>query len=597
MNLRLSCPLFISFCLSANLALAQTDRDLIQKFNVAQRYFAMGNYSEASKVLTELYRENPENRRVFDLLKESYEQLKLYQEEERLIVDWLVRSPDDCLLLAELGQVQLSLGRTEEAEKSLHKALSLASDKTVIYVKIASVFLANNQPQKAIEIYLQARRESDSPYLFAKELGQIYESQKQIEKSLEEYFNYYQEDQNRAPETEMLVKNLIAKKEELPFLEKFLQKKIRELPKDFLAYRLLGEVFLESGEYQKALENYQVLDKILEAEGELILSFVRECVARNRLETAEGGAKLVLQKYPQSGYRLDALFTLVDIYEREEKLDPALEVLEQILSASPSEKDIVKGLLLAGEISFQKKDFQAAKSYYQKLAERQTFPRLVQPAALGIADSYLALEKDDSALVYYKKLQRQNPGTEIQEQLWFKLGELFFYTEKFDSAESYYDQITKRSLKSTLANDALERMRIIASNVTLDSSSLSQYAQSQWLVFRGNFQLALDRINQLKKSNGSLAELACLEEAKIYLWQKEWNNCLQVLQQFIAKYPHSYYAPLALKLSADLYSEQLNQPAVALEIYQKILREHPQALFLDQVRERIKKLSAPPSSS
>ena len=83
-------------------------------------------------------------------------------------------------------------------------------------------------------------------------------------------------------------------------------------------------------------------------------------------------------------------------------------------------------------------------------------------------------------------------------------------------------------------------------------------------------------------------------EAKLHQQRKEWQASLNSLKELMEKYPESYYSSWAAKLSADLYSQELNQPALALELYQKILRDYPQALFLDEVREKIKKLSPPP---
>jgi len=586
------------FCLAlTSLALAQADRDFIQKFNIAVQYFNFGNYSEAAKILSELYRRQPQNERVFNLLKESYQKLQAYQPQEELLLDWLSHSPDDYLSIAELGEVQLALGRVQEAQKSFQKALSLAEDKVIVYVKIASAYLTQKQPQEAVAVYLKARRNSGSPYLFSRELAQVYEAMGQTEKALQEYFNYYNEDTNRAPEIEMLVKTLLEKKEKLALVERFLKRKIEQSPQEVLAYQLLGEVYLEKEDYHQALGVYQILDRLLKAEGELVLSFVESCISQSQLEIARRGVNFVLQKYPQSDSRTHAQFILAEIYRKQDNYSSALEVLQQILSASPAEKDKVKALFLAGQISFEQKDFASALYYYKTLAERQTFPQLVQQALLGMGDSYLAGGKKDSALICYRKLTKPNLSPEIRENILFKLGEFFFLTQEFDSASTYYNQIAREAPRSPLANDALERLRILIGHKTLDSAGLALFSQSQWLAFQGKHQLALEKLQELKNSSGSLKELAYLEEAKLLQKQKDWKNSLGVLQELSQKHPESYYTPWALKLCADLYQDHLQQPALALELYQRILREYPQALFLEEVRQRVKQLTTGPKGS
>jgi tetratricopeptide (TPR) repeat protein len=499
--------------------------------------------------------------------------------------------------MADLGEVQLIQGKEKEAQESFQEALSLAEEKTVIYVKIASAYLIQNQPLRAVEIYLKARKSSKTPQLFARELAEIYKSQGQIEEALQEYFNYYQEDSNRATEVESAVKNLKEKEENLSVVERFLKRKVQERPKDYLAYRLLGDLYLEKGEYQKALGTYESLDRIVKAEGELLLSFAESCVDKEELTMAERGADLIVQKYPHTENAIRAKFLLVEIYQEQNKYDPAIQILNQILSGQYPDKDKVQALYWSGLISFQKKDFRSALVNFRDLSLRPALPYLILQAQIGMGNSYLALGKSDSAWVAYRKVAKQRMDQTIDENLCFRLGEMFFFAEQFDSAYQYFDRITQKNLRSLLANDALERMKIIAENKSLDSLGLSRYAQIKWLVYQGKDQEAMEKLGELKADSQGLAEIAYVEEARIQMERENWNESLTPLEELIRKYPESYFVPLALKLSADLYGQRLSQPQMALELYQKILKEYPQALFLDQVRQRIRTLTSQPKGS
>jgi len=579
---------------AAGSALGQTDQAFIQQFQAGSQLFFRGDYAGAAEILTPLYQQQPQNVKVFDLLKQCYQKLKAYPLLEQLLHKRVEDFPEDYLSWADLGEADLAQNKPEEAEKNFQKALSLAKDQTVIYVKIASAYLAQQKPDEAAGVYLKARRTSKAPYLFARELAQIYETQNQIEKALAEYFNYYEEDNNRAGEVELIVASILEKEEKIPAVEKFLKRRIEEQPKDYLAFRLLGEVYLRKEEYAEALKTYQNLDKLLQAEGELVLSFARECLDKGILDIAEAAINSVIQKYPRSPNRIPARFALAEVYQRQQKYNSALEVLQPLLSDSTAERDKVRALLLAGEISFQIKDFPSAVYFYQHLSQRPTVPQLIGQAFLGLGKAYLAWGKSDSALTCYRQVSKFQLGPPTDLEISFRLGEVFFFTEQFDSADFYYRQITSQSLRSLLANDALERMRVLAENRTLNPGGLSLLARAEWLIYQGQSELALSKLEELEKTEGSLAELACLEEAKLHRQRKEWQTSLNSLKELMEKYPESYYSPWAAKLSADLYSQELNQPALALELYQKILRDYPQALFLDEVREKIKKLSPPP---
>jgi len=579
---------------TAGLASGQADQAFIQQFNAGSQLFFRGDYAGAAEILTPLYQQQPQNVKIFDLLKQCYQKLKAYPLLEQLLQKRVEDFPEDYLSWADLGEAELAQNKPEEAEKNFQRALSLAKNQTIIYVRIASAYLAQQKLDEAAGVYLKARRSSKAPYLFARELAQIYEAQNQYEKALAEYFNYYEEDNNRAGEVELIVKSLLEKEEKIPAVEKFLKRRIEEQPKDYLAYRLLGDLYLQREEYAEALKIFQNLDKLLQAEGELLLSFAQECMDKGNLDIAEEAIHSALQRYPRSKNRISARYALAEVYQGEQKYDAALEILREALSDSTAERDKVRALLLAGEISFQNRDFSLAVHFYHQLSQRQTVPQLSGQAFLGMGKAYLAGGKPDSALTCYRQVTKFWLTPPEDEEISFGLGELFFFTGQFDSADFYYRQITNQSLRSPLANDALERMRILAENRKLNPSGLSLLSQSEWLIYQGQFEPALNQLEELKKTEGSLAELAYLEEAGLYQQRKEWQTSLSSLKELMEKYPQSYYSPLAAKLSADLYSQELNQPTLALELYQKILRDYPQALFLDEVREKIKKLSSPP---
>ncbi len=585
--------IFIISTLTVSLQ-AQTDPQALQQLNLANQLFYRGDYAAAAEILTPLYQREPENERVFDLLKQCYQRLKAYALLEQMLLKRLEQRPDDIIALADLGGVCLAAGNSAEAEKNFQKALSMAEDKTIVYVKIADIYSNQQQPQKAKEIYLKARKNSQTSFLFARELAQVYEALGETENALEEYFNYYQEDNNRAGEVELIINSTLEKEEKIPVVEKFLQRKIQESPQDYLAYQILGEVYLDRNEYDQALKVYESLDKIIKAEGELVLSFARRSLDKEQFSVSEKAVNYVLQKYPNSKKHSTAVFALAEVYQKQDRFSEALQILKELQTEKTDPRDRAKALLLSGELCFQNQDFAGSVGFYQKLLAGMNAPQMAGPIILGLGNAYLGWGKSDSALSCYRQLLRLRPSLPPEEEVFFRIGELFLFTEQFDSAGNYYEQIIRKSLRSPLANDALERMRVIAENKTLDPGGLALYAQVQWLTYKGEAQTALGKFSELKESQGSLKELAYLEEAKIFRQEKEFKKSLQSLQELILKYPESYYTPLAVKLSADLYSQELKEPALALELYQKILREYPQALFLDEVREKVKKLSPLP---
>src|SRR5574341_23051 len=143
---------------------------------------------------------------------------------------------------------------------------------------------------------------------------------------------------------------------------------------------------------------------------------------KGTLDVAEAAIKSAVQKNPRSPSRILAQFALAEIYQRQEKYTSALEILQPLLSDSTAERDRVRALLLAGEISFQNRDFPSAVYFYQHLSQRQAVPQVIGQAFLGMGEAYLAWGKSDSALACYRQISRFQSPTD--QEISFRLGEL-----------------------------------------------------------------------------------------------------------------------------------------------------------------------------
>ena len=575
----------------------QTDREYVLQLNLAIRYFNDGNYAEAIRLFEELYPHNPANQKVYSLLKQSYKKLGQNQKLEQFITGHLQTEPDNFLELVELGEAQLALEKYDPARKNFLRALETAPDRVLATKLISSAYVRCGLEEEAVRVYLQARKESKDKNSYARELAEIYESQEKIEQSITEYYNYYTADQDQSLLVERKVKSWIDGEIELPGIEKFLKHKTREHPDDFLAFRLLGELHFGQAEFQSALEDYLGVDRALKTEGAQILNLLERFYTQKNWQMAEKGIALIQKEFPQSPHIIYTRFTLAQIYKEQEKYAEAQKVVQTILSGNPPEKEKVAGLFLAGQLGFLNRDYLNGISHYRSLLAYRSFPQVGQEARIGIGDCFLASGANDSAFNQYRQLLVESLNQEVRERVLFNLGEAFLFAEEFDSASFYYDQLIQSSLRSPLANDALERRKVIIENITRNPSGLAVFARAKKSVYQSDSQRALELVQEMKSQPGLLAEVAYLEEARIYSGLKEWEKSLSTLENLTAEFPQSYFAPLAIKLSADLNLEKLGKPEIALELYQKVLRDYPQALFLDQVRQKIKELGNPQKPS
>ncbi len=568
----------------------QTDREYALQLNLAIQYFNDGNYAEAIKLFEDLYPHNPANQKVYSLLKQSYKKLGQNQKLEQFISGHLQAKPDNFLELVELGEAQLALEKYDAARKNFLRALETAPDRILATRLISSAYVRSGLEEEAVRVYLQARQESKDKLAFARELAEIYESQEKIEQSITEHYNYYTTDPDQSLVVERKVKSWMDQEIQIPAIEKFLRHKTRERPDDFLAFRLLGELHFTQGKFPSTLEDFLGADRALKTEGAQILNLIERFYTQKNWEMAEKGIALIQKEFPQSPHIIYTRFTLAQIYKEQQKYAEAQKVVQTILSGNPPEKEKVAGLFLAGQLGFLNRDYPSGISHYRSLLSYRSFPQVAQEARIGIGDCFLASGAHDSALYQYRQLLVESLNQEVKERVLFNLGEAFLFAEEFDSASYYYDQLIQLSLRSPLANDALERRKVVIENITRNPSGLAVFARAKKSVYQSDIPKALELAQELKSQKGLLAEVAYLEESRIYSGLKEWEKSLATLENLTAEFPQSYFTPLAIKLSADLNLEKLGKPEIALELYQKVLRDYPQALFLDQVRQKIKEL-------
>lgn len=70
----------------------------------------------------------------------------------------------------------------------------------------------------------------------------------------------------------------------------------------------------------------------------------------------------------------------------------------------------------------------------------------------------------------------------------------------------------------------------------------------------------------------------------------EFENSIFSLEKLQQNYPESPYSPLAQKLIGDFYYYHLNDKVEAEKSYQVLLKNYSKSLFVEEVREKLKKL-------
>ena len=67
-------------------------------------------------------------------------------------------------------------------------------------------------------------------------------------------------------------------------------------------------------------------------------------------------------------------------------------------------------------------------------------------------------------------------------------------------------------------------------------------------------------------------------------------EALTEFDSLIALHPESFYAPLAIEEKGDILWRQVDEPALARDMYEKVLLDFPKSLNLEAVRKKLRQV-------
>lgn len=119
-------------------------------------------------------------------------------------------------------------------------------------------------------------------------------------------------------------------------------------------------------------------------------------------------------------------------------------------------------------------------------------------------------------------------------------------------------------------------------------SMLSLFADADLLLYRNQLDSAWEGFDNVTRQRLShpLFDEVLMRKAQIRMKQARYAEADSLLQKLVDFYPTDITADDALFLMAGLNEDHLNNPAKALECYEKLLVDYPTSLYVDRARKR-----------
>lgn len=581
-------------------AQAQTpDSLLMVRYRAAEQLLRNGQYQQALPLLESLYQEQPDVYVFYDRLKQVYENLKRYDDALRLIESRIDAQTPNPALLAEKGRLLYLKGNETAAQAAWQAAIQAAPQQSSTYRVVYQTLLELRRLDEAIRVLERAQRTLPDPSVFLLNLAHLYNLDGRYEAAMETYRQFLQQDPRRLSFVEARLEPFMHESAARRAGIAVFERAVRRDPLNTAFRQLLAWLYLRNGDYAQALDVYRALDRLEQAQGQLLLQFALQARDAGALDVARTALEDILQQ-AQTAVLPEAYYELGQLYEQQANAGDttaahlARRTYQDFLTTFPGHLLVPNALYRLARLELDMlHHLQAADSLLTALLDRYSDHEVAWQARFD--QGRLALQIGDlsaARLAFLRMLEARRTGP-LAEAARYQLALLDFYDGAFDAALAQLDLLAENPT-SDMANDALTLRLLIQENRGPDSldTPLRRYAHAQLLRAQHQPQAALDSLETLQQEVGThpIADDITLLRTRLLRQLGRPNEALALLLEFPLRYPQSPLRDQSLYEAARLQEEDLHNPAAAIHTYMRLLTEFPGSPLIPEVRTRIRYL-------
>ncbi|KPK95582.1 hypothetical protein AMJ80_04785 [bacterium SM23_31] len=594
---------------------AQIDKEISQKSILAQQLERQGDLEKALILYKELYALQPENNVYQSRIRRILENLKKYEEWTGYIEEALKKQGEDISLLSERARAYYLLGNENEARKTWDTIIQLSPDSEYNYRTVSQFQQGFRLYDDAINTLLLGRENIKKPMVFANELSTLYQIRQDFRLAAREYLNMVMVNPGYFKIAEQVINSFPPDSEVVADVTDELEKVVTDSLDNADFRKLLSGFYIKNREYRKAFASYVVLDSMVQANGNQILSYADQIFQIGEYDYAIQSYTYFLQQYPENENTGQARLGLARSLEksffdekytdtmddsiqtayRKQNQKRALDEYEAVTSIYKNTPWEVEAYYRIGEIKYYRLfDLDGAIKAYETVRKLSPQSTLGWESTLNIGDCYLSGGDMKKAAEYYTMLEKAGGKfTQIMFRAQYNLLMNEYYAENFsDVRKSLEELFAKIPKNNDLSNDILALILFLDENLEADIEPLRSYVKAELLIRQRKLSEAEALLKENINTIGShpIADDMVFQAAHIQKEMGRYEESIATMQQLIDRFPRSLLLERASITIAGLYEEKLHQTEPAIAEYEKFLRRFGNSIYLDEVRERLRKL-------
>lgn len=573
---------------------AQTTSQLLQTARNLERaqYF-----EEALKIYERIYQGDQNNMAAIAGIKNCYVGLQKYQ----LLIDFLQgiigRQPQNNNWEVDLAEALFLNDQRDRAFQIWNRLLAENPKDIMIYRLVGSAMIRQRQFNEAIHVYEQALTNIDGQFYLHMDIANLYRAQLDFENAAEHLLLYYLYQPKQLPFIQRQLLSLTDKSESMQPVIDAARRFLTAHPDQMAIQEMLAGFYIKDRNFALALQAYKKMENEQSA-GLYLYKFASEALANQAYDYARQGFSLLISTYPHSPLRLQATYDLGRAYAGEantidgqdlsaRRMQEAVNVFETIIRENKDAGFVGKSRTFLADIYFDYYfDLDKAISLYETYLKNNRTAKNRDQVLLRLGDACLTKNQAGQAVAAY----RQVKGAGMSLQARFKIAEVSYYEKDFRTAQKMLAQILESAQpQDPLMNDILSR-NFFLETFGDDSLRLAQYAEAELLSFQKKYTQAVETFESLARSKNPLQSAAGRQAAKLYMRLDKYAQAADLLNYLKTAIPEDKDTDEILYLQAET-QEKLNDRESALQIYHELMLKYPSSLFLQEARERARKLS------
>ncbi|MFM9984862.1 MAG: tetratricopeptide repeat protein [Flavobacteriales bacterium] len=594
---------YIVFLLMAVVAvpsIAQDDMDL------AEYYYGQGMFEQAKLYYEKIYKTNKTNK-VYTNYLNTLIALRDFETAEGMVKKKIKENAKDGVGYLQLGSLYKQFDRPEEANTQFEEAIRKVDPTRSNIVRLSNEFEQINELNFAMKALEKGRKESKDGYSFAMELAKMQGNLGDYGGMIESFLDllieepaYMQTVQNTMNRT----LNLMENEENQELLKTRLLKRTQKEPDQTLYNELLVWLFMQRKDFASAFVQASALDKRLAENGYRILNLASTATNNKDYSTALKSYQYLIDKGPSSEFYVQAKIEKLQVMKEELASRPGIDRA----AYAQLETEYITSLEQVGrsaETAIMMKELAHVQAFYLNKSDEAVqllqatvdvpglYPKTQAVCKLELGDILVFRGDIWEASLLFSQVELDFKEDVLGSEAKFRNSRISYYTGDFEWAQGQLD-VLKASTTKLISNDAIDLSLLITDNFNMDTTKvpMEQYARADLLAYQNRFDEANTTLDSILTNfpGHTLTDEIKMLQASMYMKQGKYEEGKALYQNVLEFHFTDITADDALFKLAEMNQYIFLDNAKAMELYEKLIIEFTDSLYVIEARKRFREL-------